>query len=454
MPRALLLPALSCCLFLAPNLPARASAPEAPPAQRPADGAQTAAAKQANAISDRMRQAEAMLEKGDYPAAEELLKQLAAATPGDARLQFDLGFTEEHNGQEPAATQAYAAAIAADGTMAEPKIALGLLEARLGHPEAARDPLRAAADLSSATPQLRGRALRALARLEESTNPSAAVDDLLRATQLTGEQPEDAELSASLARRSGKPEDAEAAYRKVLAADPSDVGAITGLAGILQSQGKLPEADALLRPAAAVQPENPQLSTQLAALDAAEGKLPEAITLLTTLRKGNAQAAADPAVTRFLAHLDLVSGDGAAAEPLYTSLLAADPHNPQLLDELGSTLVREQHFAEAETVLTRAVGLRPAFHDDAAWGETAGHLAFAASRNGDPKVALQALAARATVLPNSPASLFLEATAYDTLHRKKEAVMSYKAFLAMASGKLPDEEFEARHRLVTLEHEH
>ncbi len=454
MRRALLLPAIYCCLFSAADLPARAFAPKQTPAQRPADEAQTAAAKQTNATSDRIRQAEGMLEKGNYPAAEELLEQLAAANSGDARLQFDLGFTEERNGQEAAATQAYAAAIAADGTMAEPKIALGLLEARLGHPEAARGPLRAAADSSSATPQLRGRALRALARLDESTNPSAAVDDLFRATKLTGEQPEDAELSASLARRSGKPEDAEAAYRRVLAADPSDIGAISGLAGILQSQGNLPEADALLRPAAAAQPENPQLSTRLAALDAAEGKLPEAIALLTTLRKGDAQTAADPAVTRFLAHLELVSGDGAAAEPLYKSLLAADPDNPQLLDELGSTLVREQHFAEAETALTRAVGLRSAFHDDAAWGETAGHLAFAASRNGDPRGALQALAARATVLPNSPASLFLEATAYDTLHQKKEAVTNYKAFLAVASGKFPNEEFEARHRLVTLEHEH
>ena len=65
---------------------------------------------------------------------------------------------------------------------------------------------------------------------------------------------------------------------------------------------------------------------------------------------------------------------------------------------------------------------------------------------------LQALAARATVLPNSPSSLFLEATAHDTLHQVKEATESYKAFLAVADGKYPDQEFEARHRLVALEH--
>ena len=101
-----------------------------------------------------------------------------------------------------------------------------------------------------------------------------------------------------------------------------------------------------------------------------------------------------------------------------------------------------------------ARNIEEAFHDDAAWGEAAGHLAFAASRNHQPQVALQALAQRATVLPNSSASLFLAATAYDALRQRKQAEQSYRAFLAMANGKLPNEEFEARHRLIALEHEH
>ena len=65
---------------------------------------------------------------------------------------------------------------------------------------------------------------------------------------------------------------------------------------------------------------------------------------------------------------------------------------------------------------------------------------------------MQALTARATVLPNSAASLFLEAIAHDALHQNKDASRAYKAFLTMAGGKLPDEEFQARHRLVALEH--
>ena len=424
-------------------------------AQRPAEspGDRGTAAAKASTDAEQRQQAEALLEKGDFKAAEVVLQSLSARNPGDARLQFDLGFTEEHNGEDQAAAQAYAAAIAADAQMAEPHVALGLLEARLGHDDRARPPLEAAANLGTASPQLRGRALRALARLNESRDPGEAADDLLRATQLTGEQPGDAELSASLARQAGSAEEAEAAYRRMLAQDPANLSAIVGLGSLLRTGGKLAECDALLRPALAAHPDDAQLAAQVAALDAAENKLPEAIRLLSDLRKRDEKAAADPALTRMLAHLELVSGDGAAALALYESLAAA-PQDPQLLDELGSALVRQQHFADAQAVLARAVGLRTAFHDDAAWGETAGHLAFAASRNHDPNGALQALAARATVLPNSPATLFLEATAHDALHQNKLAEQSYRAFLAVAKGKLPNEEFEARHRLVTLEHEH
>ncbi len=409
---------------------------------------------QTTAQAEGMAKAETLLEHGDYKGVETQLKVLTAADPANARLQFDLGFTQEHNDEDQPAARSYAAAITADPSMAEPQLALGLLEARLGQTDQARPPLEAAANLTSASPLLRGHALRALARLDESRNPQAAVDDLLRATQLTGEQPGDAELSASLAGRTGSPADAEAAYRHAVAQDPSDTGAIAGLAALLATEGKLVEADALLRPALAAHPDDPQLSSRMAALDATEGKSSEAITLLTQLRAADPKAAADPALTRLLAHLDLVAGDAAAAQPLYETLVTADPNNPQLLDDLGSTFVREQKFAKAQAVLTEAVSLRQAFHDDAAWGEAAGHLAFAASRNGDAKGSLQALALRATVLPNSPASLFLEATAHDTLHQRHQAVVSYRAFLAMANGKLPDEEFEARHRLITLEHEH
>jgi hypothetical protein len=43
---------------------------------------------------------------------------------------------------------------------------------------------------------------------------------------------------------------------------------------------------------------------------------------------------------------------------------------------------------------------------------------------------------------------FLWATAYDTLHDKKQAVAYYHRFLDSAAGKLPDQEWQARQRLA------
>jgi Flp pilus assembly protein TadD len=175
--------------------------------------------------------------------------------------------------------------------------------------------------------------------------------------------------------------------------------------------------------------------------------------MIEQLRTTDPGAASNPAITRLLAHLYTLTGDNAKAEPLFRSLVTQNPKDPTLLDDLASSLVEQQNFAEAQTVLTKAVAMRSSFPSDSDWGEAAGHLAFAASRNHDPQTTLQALAERATVLPNSPASLFLEATAHDALHQYKDAERAYRAFLALAGGKYPDQEFQARHRLIALEHE-
>ena len=417
------------------------------------DPHQTSSA-QASAEADGIRHAEDLLEHGDYAAAEPVLAHLVASSPKDAHILFDLGFTQEHNGHEAVAQKSYEAAIAADPQLPEPRVALGLLKVRAGQINEGGHLLSEAASLSSITPPLKARALRALARLDQASQPDQARRELAEAIQLTGEQPGDAELTGSLTASAGNGADAESSYRRALAQNPGDIAAVTELASLLQKQGKLAEADALLNPALAAHPDDPRLVAQTATLLAAEDKPAEALILLKRLLDADVQARENGNLTRLYAHLLLVTGDTADAEPLYRALVAAQPADPGLLDDLGSTLVREQNFAEAQAVLTRAVAQRAAFHDDAAWGDAAGHLAFAASRNQQPAVVLQALQARATVLSNSPATLFLEATAHDTLHQRREAARAYRAFLAAADGKLPDEEFEARHRLIALEHEH
>ncbi len=184
-----------------------------------------------------------------------------------------------------------------------------------------------------------------------------------------------------------------------------------------------------------------------------KARLRHAIPLLVQLRASDPKIAADPDTTRLLAQLEYVNGDNADAEKLYAQLLAVTPNDPMLLDALGSAQVKQGHDAEAEATFVKAVKLRAAFHDDQAWGEAEGHLAFAASKNNDPQTCLAALDARSTVLPNSPTSLFLQATAHDTLHQNKQAIAAYQGVsCALAGDKFPDQTFEAQHRIIALEH--
>jgi len=404
-----------------------------------------------DAAAAQVREAEAALEQGNFPLAETKLKLLAAARPKDARVLFDLGFAEEHNGEEDAAAKSYAAAMATDATIAEPKLALGLLDARHGRLDAAHQELTAVAKMTTAAPETRGRALRALAVMDEVASPEAAREELLAALQLTAETPEDIRMGAELAERAGDDEDAEAAYRRALAKMPGDLRATVGLVHVLRLEKKTLDAEAVLTAALKQHPGDPELSAQMAEVYAAEGKTAEAIALLEQLRKADPTLANDAAMGRMLGRLYAISGDQANAEQIFAALAAADPKDPYLLDDLGSAEVKLAQFGPAEATLTRAAALREAFHDDEAWGETETHLAFAASHNNDPTVVLQALAARATVLPNSAASLFLQATAHDSLHHTREAVTAYRAFLAVANGKYPEEELQARHRLAALE---
>lgn len=408
------------------------------------------------AIAAKLRDAEAALDRGDFTEAAKTLKAFVADHPHltpeqTAQLQYDLGFADERTGADDEAATAYAAAIAAAPSMAEPRIALGLLDARAGRAEKAHASLAAAANLPDAAPQLRARAFRALAQLDETANPAAAGDELLAAIKLTGETPADTALSASLAAHSGNATGAEAAYRRVLNSTPDDADAAAGLAHLLQKQGHSAEAEEVLAAPLKAHPGDPRLVSQMAALLAAQNKPGEAIPLLLQLRT-DPQFAADPALTRQLARLYAVNNQNAEAETLFRSLLAAGPPDPATLDDFGSVLVRQQKYAEAEQVLAKAVSLRDKFPTPADFGDAAGHLAFAASKNAHPEAVLQALALRATVLPNTGPSLFLEATAHDTLHQYKEAIKAYRAFLAIAAGQFPDQEFQARHRLVALEH--
>ncbi len=197
----------------------------------------------------------------------------------------------------------------------------------------------------------------------------------------------------------------------------------------------------MLRAALEQSPDDATLNAQLAAVLAAENK-GEAIPLLEKLHEAHPE---DAAVSRMLAEVMAESGDAVGSDKIYVALLTAKPDDPALLVAHGQNLVRELKSAEAFQAFDKATRLDPDNADG--WSG----LAFAASKTNQPAITLHALTMRSKSLPENPSTYFLWATAYDTLHDKAAAATYYHHFLEAAAGKFPNQEWQARQRLIVLE---
>ena len=411
--------------------------------QSASDKAQAPAPGAADTPSQPVLDAEALIVKSDWKGAEAKLTPWLAEHSTDARALFDAGYVADAQNKPEDAAGFYRRAVEADPKRFEAHLMLGMLLARQGNLDEARPELHAATQLDpgDAGPPAKARAWRALATIDRDNNPAEASNDLLEALKLTPETPDDTLLAAELAEKSGQNDAAEGAYRRLLAANPANPQANAGLAHTLIARKQFPEAEKLLRAALEKSPDDPALTAQLATVLVAQDKA-DALPLLQKLHAAHPD---DPAITRMLAEVLSEAGDPEGSDRLYATLLSAHPHDPGLLVAHGQNLIRQQKFAEAFTVFSRATDLDPANPDG--WGG----LAFAASKTGKPEVTLHALTMRSKYLPDIPSTYFLWATSYDTLHDKAAAITYYHHFLEAAAGKYPNQEWQARQRLLLLE---
>lgn len=388
-------------------------------------------------------EAEAAIVKSDWKSAETKLALYLAAHPDDGRALFDAGYVADAQDRLDDAAGFYRRATQANGRSFEAHLSLGLLLARQGKPAEARPELLAATalDPGDGGPALKARAWRALAQVDATSDSVQASTELLEALKLTPETPADTLLAAQLAEATSQPDIAEAAYRRLLAKDPKSAAAQAGLAHLLIAQKKYPEAETLLRAALAQLPDDPALTAQLATVLAAQDNA-EALPLLEKLHATHPQ---DAAITRMLADVRAEAGDIAGSDKLYVILMAAQPDDVDLLVAHAQNLTRQLKYSEALVAFDKASRMAPS--DGDAWTG----LAFAASKTGQPDITLHALTMRSKVQPELPSTYFLWATAYDTLHQKEQAVAYYHHFLDAAAGKFPDQEWQAKQRLLLLE---
>jgi tetratricopeptide (TPR) repeat protein len=392
--------------------------------------------------STELTRAEDYIQKQNYAAAEPLLRKVTAADSTNYVAWFDLGFTENALDKVDDSIAAYRKSVAAKPEVFESNLNLGLQLSKTAQPDAEQF-LRAATQLKPTSHASEGlfRAWLSLAHLLEASKPEDALAAYGQASAL---QPRDAEphLSAGLLlEKQEKFADAEREYKQALALDPSS-DALTGLANIYMRGHKFAEAEEYLRKVAAQRPDDAAAQVQLGRVLAAEGKNDEAIAELQT---GAKLAPSDTSVQSDLAEVYVNAGKNDQAEAAYRALVAAHPDDATLHHKLGQALLREKKFPEAQQEFFAAVKIKPNF------GEAYGDLAFAASENKDYPLTIKALDARTKFLKDVAITYFLRASAYDHLRDYKQAAVNFHLFLNTANGKYPDQEWQAKHRLITIE---
>jgi tetratricopeptide (TPR) repeat protein len=192
----------------------------------------------------------------------------------------------------------------------------------------------------------------------------------------------------------------------------------------------------------ALHPNDAAAHLALARLLAKAGQNDDALAELQTALK---IAPGDTDVQRDLADLYTATGKYDQAEAIYRSILATRPKDADLHHALGVALLKQKKFPDAQQEFLNAVNLKPDF------GAAYGDLAVAAVENKNFELAIKATDARAKYLPEIPISYFLRASAYDHLRDHKHAAENYHKFLETANGQYPDQEWQAKHRLITIE---
>ena len=392
--------------------------------------------------------AEAAIVKKDWKTAEPLLNAWIATHPGDARALFDAGYLADAQGRNDDAAGLYNKALEANPESFEAEISLGLLLARIGKQPEARPILEKATTMDPGTvgQPAKAKAWRAMAQIDLAgidgkPDSAQASIDLLEALKLTPETEDDTLLAAQIAEAAGDNAAEEAAYRRILKVDPGSGPAVSGLVHLLIAQKKYTDAEPLLDAAVKKSPDDPALTAQLAAVFVAEDKT----DALPLLQQFHVKHPNETAVTRMLAQVSADAGEYAQSDQLYSQLLAANPQDKDLLVGHGQNLIRQHQYPQAMQAFQSATEI------DEADGDAWNGLAFAAFETHQPEITLHALTVRSKYLPESATIYFLWATAYDTLHDKKQAAAYYHRFLDAAQGKLPDQEWQARQRLKLLD---
>lgn len=416
--------------------------PSADSQQRPAKKPNPASRPAQPASRAQIDKAEDLIAKGDYSAAEPLLKSATEANDKDFRAFYDLGYVYRALNRPADAIAALRKSVALKPDVFESTLNLGLLLEEQGSADA-QTYLAKATTLkpeSNANHNL-ARAWLGLGRELSAQKPTEALKAFTEAARLDPQSAEPRFRSAVLYEQQKDYASAEREFKQAATLDPHSSEALAGLVNVYTETRRLPEAETALRQFLQLDPQNNNAQVQLGRVLVAEGKTAEALPLL----EGALKQQRDPAALRELAGLHAVNKQYDQAGAEYRELLKSSPNDADLHYALGTVLMNQKDLAGAQQEFVAAVSLKRDF------AEAYGNLAVVAAENKNYPLALKVLDARAQFAPETAATYFLRATSFDNLRDTKNAVENYHRFLEVANGKFPDQEWQARHRLIAID---
>ncbi|HLK63547.1 MAG TPA: tetratricopeptide repeat protein [Bryobacteraceae bacterium] len=268
-------------------------------------------------------------------------------------------------------------------------------------------------------------------------------------------------------------EQAEASYKKALELDPKAANAELGLAHALARQAKLGDSEPHFRRAGELDPKYRDYLLELASLWEQAKQPAEAIKIyrefpenvaarehLGQLMLESKQYAdaipqlegaygKDPTAANRLALAEayVFTGQNDKALPLLQQAVAEDAANFELRMIYARALRDKRQFPAAAAQFYEAAKLQP--RQFKTWDELGDMLYMM----GDSAKAFEAFSKAHELGDDTPGNWFFRAILLDKLRQLKPAVEAYQHFLSISKGGFPDQEFQARHRLVTLKNE-
>ena len=374
------------------------------------------------------------LDARQYEQAAQLFSQAIQADPQDFAGHFHLALTDSLLGKDTEAIAEYQKTLELKPGLYQAELNLGILLVRAKRAGEAVSLLDAA--VREKPKEFRSQWHLAEALLA-SGDAAQAEAHYQAATEL---DPHSAAAELGLARAQAKQSrlaDAGGHFRKAAELDTTFHAALLELAGLYDQNHQPEEAISLYREF----PGNVTAEARLGELLMETQRYAEAIPYLEKA------AAHDPTPANRLALATAyrMNHDSEKGLAQLAQAVAGAPESFDLRMRYGRQLRDARQFVPAANQFATAAKLQPDSKE--AWNELAAML-NSAEQYPQALAALDHVRALGVEVPGD---YFLRAIILDRLHDYKPALDAYQKFLETSGGKNPNQEFQARHRIITIE---